>query len=134
VLIYYQGVLRKTSRGGVNVQSTVQVCTCDYRGGSGALQLEVWLHANLPSRMVYVATADTSKFSCSSPVPIICTFSWAYERSVRPFPVAAPLFMSGMQFGFQALLAKLVFRTGLMQRVGQQLSWQEWSRNGAMLY
>ncbi|GBF93418.1 sugar phosphate phosphate translocator [Raphidocelis subcapitata] len=48
----------------------------------------------------------------------------------------APLLMSGVQFGFQALLAQLVFGTGLAQRSAPPMAWREWARlvlpNGAI--
>eukprot|EP00877_Chromochloris_zofingiensis_P007804 jgi/Chrzof1/3277/Cz12g19080.t1 len=40
----------------------------------------------------------------------------------------APLFMSSLQFAFQTLLAKLVFKSGLMSRTAQPIAWKDWSK------
>lgn len=42
----------------------------------------------------------------------------------------APLFLTGVQFAFQNLLARLVFATGLVERVGERMTWREWSKLG----
>jgi solute carrier family 35 protein C2 len=49
------------------------------------------------------------------------------ERGAFP----APLLMSATQFAFQAVLAKLVFASGLMARTAPPLGVREWSRLGA---
>jgi hypothetical protein len=47
---------------------------------------------------------------------------------------AAPLLMTSVQFFFQHLLARAVFATRLLERVGEPLSWRDWSRLGAALW
>ena len=44
--------------------------------------------------------------------------------------LAAPLFMAGVQFALQHMIARLVFATGLVKRDAQPLSWQDWLRSG----
>lgn len=44
---------------------------------------------------------------------------------------AAPLLLTGVQFFFQHLLARLVFSTGLIQRTGSPFTWREWGKLGA---
>ena len=46
------------------------------------------------------------------------------------YAAAAPLFMAGMQFAMQHMLARLVFSTGLIKRTADNLSWQEWLKCG----
>jgi hypothetical protein len=41
------------------------------------------------------------------------------------------LFLTGVQFAFQNLLARLVFATGLVERVGERMTWREWSKLGS---
>jgi len=48
-----------------------------------------------------------------------------------PCTPTAPLLMSGVQFAFQACLAKLVFASGAMKRSAPAMSWREWCRLGA---
>ncbi|WIA14322.1 hypothetical protein OEZ85_002852 [Tetradesmus obliquus] len=48
----------------------------------------------------------------------------------------APLLLTGVQFFFQHLLARLVFSTGLIKRTGSPFTWREWGKlvlpNGAV--
>jgi len=44
----------------------------------------------------------------------------------EPFP--APLFMSGVQFAMQHVLARAAFASGLAAREGNELSWMEWAK------
>lgn len=46
-------------------------------------------------------------------------------------PAAAPLLLTGVQFACQNVLARLVFASGLVQRVGERMTWRDWSRLGA---
>eukprot|EP00798_Chlamydomonas_sp_ICE-L_P015942 gene15942-22074_t len=55
-------------------------------------------------------------------------FTWNHSLfGQASFP--APLLMSGVQFAFQNLLAKLVFKLGIIERhKREKMSWREWSR------
>jgi hypothetical protein len=59
--------------------------------------------------------------------PALCTFR---VHCMYLCPTAAPLFLTGVQFAFQNLLAKCVFATGVVQRVGERMTWREWGKLG----
>jgi hypothetical protein len=47
------------------------------------------------------------------------------------FRYAAPLLLTGVQFFFQHILARLVLATGLIKRTGSAFTWREWGKLGA---
>ena len=100
------------------------LCVCV--GGGGRLGLLLF---SARRRRAPLVLGQSAKAAPPPPPPPLKTPSSIHHQQQQN--QQAPLLMSSLQFGFQALLAKATFGAGLVSRTRPEpMPWPEWARSG----